>query len=443
MRPKGANVLIVIATLLSVNINVLGQQPQQSSIDKQLQKTDEEIQRLQAIKRRLEAIKKLQGEIEALQAGKDATVRDDSQAGSNTPPEKQDLQQAESFPENVPANNLKTPLPPAEVKPDQIVLHDCQLVVDNPNAYSAFERGICFVARNVTNRKRGTPPGFTNAKPTAAINLSSGDALQLLQTVFGKFVITEKKSSFILQAEEARTDKQVGGGPGNSGTTSLVVKGGVPSALGWAVENGAAVATTSGTTITFRFNPVGTIEALANSGYLTGYQEDENDGVRHFLRKTSIGVSFDANRGRDPGIFTGNKQQISALSFRYQFINERDPRAKRYQKDYEQFIAREAIAFTNTAGKSLDILEKKPTATSSEAEFKDDALQTWFKQTNDLIAEKGPSLNEVATVLKNQLDALPFKQLSPETIAALTDFADGLQGYLKASFLTRLPRVGW
>ena len=62
--------------------------------------------------------------------------------------------------------------------------------------------------------------------------------------------------------ENIRVDKQVGGGSSNAGSTSLVSKGAAPSILGFAVENGALTQNISGTTVTYRGNLVGTIEAL-------------------------------------------------------------------------------------------------------------------------------------------------------------------------------------
>lgn len=317
-----------------------------------------------------------------------------------------------------------------EVTPDNIPLRDCFSVVNDPSKFSAYEQAICFIARDVSSRKS------TDAQ--AGIVLAQ-DGNYLLPVLFGKYVKAESRASFILDAEEARTDKQVGSGPASAGTTTLVVKGGVPSVFGTAVENGAAVADVSGTTITFRFNPVGTLNLLSSKGYITGYRESENDPVLRFLRKTSIGLSFDANRGNTPGTFTGDARQISALSFRYEFINERDPRLKRYQKDWEQFVATEGVKFTNEFVASLKALEIEPPENNDpdnleafEARFKDKSLQDWLDETNKKLAAAGSSLQEVEKVIKAQLDVLPISKFSTETVNALTKFADGFEGYLNS-----------
>jgi hypothetical protein len=60
----------------------------------------------------------------------------------------------------------------------------------------------------------------------------------------------------LARLEEARIDKQVGGAGSNAGSTSIVSKGSVPAILGLAVENGALTRSVSGTTVTFRGNPL-------------------------------------------------------------------------------------------------------------------------------------------------------------------------------------------
>jgi len=146
--------------------------------------------------------------------------------------------------------------------------------------------------------------------------------------------------SFVVDVEASRSDKQFGSDPKSSGTTSLGVKGGIPQVLSWAVENGGAVASTDGTSVTFRVNPVGFVEALSSRGYISAFREAEDDALARFFRRTSVGFSFDTTRGTDPPTFIGSKQQLSAVSFRYQFVNQRDPRAEAYREKWDNFIRR-------------------------------------------------------------------------------------------------------
>jgi hypothetical protein len=330
------------------------------------------------------------------------------------------------------ASEVKTATDPVTPPADRGDTYDCNEVFLHPFNYTRYVEGICFLARQVVNHKK--------RDPAQGIILST-DEVELVISLLGQIVIDQQKASFILEAEDARTDKQTGAGPGAKGTTSLVMKGGVPSILGMAVENGAAVSNTSGTTITFRFNPVGTLEALANKGYISGYRSDQNDGLKRFFRKTSIGVSFDASRGATPGTFTGSSNQISALSFKYVFINQRDPRNSKYQKEWEDFIATKGVDFTKAAAKSFKALERVRTAAAPLPQFKNEALQTWLKTTNGLLANitigsglsgEQQAIRQVQQVIKMQLAVLPVKDIESDksTLEALTNYASGFKTYL-------------
>ena len=177
------------------------------------------------------------------------------------------------------ASEVQTATDPVTPAADPAGTFDCNEVFLHPFNYTRYVEGICFLSRQIVDHKK--------RDPTRGIILSR-DEVELVIAMLGQLMIDQQKASFLLEAEEARTDKQTGAGPNANGTTSLVIKGGVPSILGMAVENGAAVADSSGTTITFRFNPVGTLEALANKGYITGYREDQNNPFARFFRKTSL-----------------------------------------------------------------------------------------------------------------------------------------------------------
>ncbi len=129
----------------------------------------------------------------------------------------------------------------------------------------------------------------------------------------------------VIEAE--RIDKQVGSSSSSSGTTSLTSNGSVPDLLGLAVENGALTQSVSGTTVTFRGNPAGIIEALAKKDYFKiPAQHDEGDPNIRILRNISFALTFDISRGSTPNVFTGSGQQLASYSFRYDILNRRDPR---------------------------------------------------------------------------------------------------------------------
>ncbi|MDT5159049.1 MAG: hypothetical protein QOH51_3406 [Acidobacteriota bacterium] len=310
------------------------------------------------------------------------------------------------------------------------------------NQFSEYERAVCRVVELVRMRKVGTPtsdPDITTSapRPNATIAIRGLQGFEFQQIIAAKLIGREERGKFLVEAEEARTDKQVEGGPSNSGTTSLVVKGGAPSVLGFAVSNGALVQSQSGTTVTFRGNPIGIIKLLNNKTFDESYFEDEKDPTTRFLKKTSFSVSFNTDRGQTPGVFTADKQQVSAYSVRYEFINERDPRHRSHQEALARFLAEEGVNLTGTIAQTMQALTE---VTGAEAganpldraiRFKDPALQSWFQETRALIT--AAAAGDVEATFKSQLDKFPVdKQLTTETRDIIDHFAEGFSGYLSA-----------
>jgi hypothetical protein len=188
--------------------------------------------------------------------------------------------------------------------------------------------------------------------------------------------------------------------------------------LSWGVENGAAIATRDGTTLTFRVNPVGLIEALAGQGYITGFVENEDDAVTRFFRRTSVGFSFDTTRGTDPPTFIGSKQQLSAVSFRYQFVNQRDPRHPRYRKMWDDFFSKEALVFTDQQTQQYMRLQEA----TVQGALRNAILQNWVTAANvalkakrtEVTAAEDPAVEEVRAILEQQAALLPISELDKD-----------------------------
>ena len=248
----------------------------------------------------------------------------------------------------------------------------------------------------------------------------------------------ESYSSFVTQAQELRIDQQMGAGPASSSSTSLVSKGGIPYLFGFAVENGAAEQTQSDTSVTFRFNPGGVINMFADKGFITGAQE-ESDPFMKFLSKTSIGLTFDTSRGDTPGTFTGNRQQLSQVHAQVEFLNERDPRHKRYLADWERFVADEGVKLAQVISKTTTALINwaEPGTNARDMTFRDPALQAWLLKTQKKVAEVDSSLvgveriNAVAKVISEESDQLPIELVSEEAVDAITDFAAKNKTYIE------------
>lgn len=236
-------------------------------------------------------------------------------------------------------------------------------------------------------------------------------------------ILIAKKSTpaFLLEAEEARVDKQIGSTPASSGTTSLVVKGGAPAILGFATENGALTQTSSGTTVTFRGNPIGIYHALANHGLVSSYIEDEKDPITRLLRKTSFAFSFDTDRGPQPGVFTASKQQLSSVSARIEFINKRKPSV--YTKEWNDFLGKQAQSFANTIAASNSVMIDPNTV-----EWNDPVLKDWYAETQAALSTA--SVDTIEDVLRAQIDKMPVADLSAQTVAQLNGIESAMGAYL-------------
>lgn len=465
MKRHVSRAVVFVVLLIAVTGCVSSVRAQEPPLDEQIKQKEAELKELKE-RRRQERIKQLRAELQQLEGGSDpangsapasspspAAAIDppanpgspniSSNATTTGPPPSASVSTTNAATSTTPLINLKLAAAPKELMKDLLpVLTACQVVLSSstPGAFSRYEEALCGLARDIDRRKNGsvintTPPRTVPGIPNAGISLSEDKGL-LLPIMLGKLAKAEGKNSFtsfIMEADEARTDKQVGGSPATAGSTSLTTKGGVPSIFGWAVENGAATSSLDGTSLTFRFNPVGTVQALSGIGFLTGFRRAQNDSFLNFFRKTSVGLSFDTSRGDLPGTFTGRKQQLSAVSFRYEFVNDREPRLPKYQRQWEEFVATKGVAFAQVVYEStLAIQELTGTPGRRAFKFKDIALQSWLEQTNDLLATPGLRSEEIKQILIEQLDLLPIKNLSEETSNALTDFGTALVEYADA-----------
>jgi hypothetical protein len=295
-------------------------------------------------------------------------------------------------------------------------------------SYSKLDEALCRTGKDITDQ-------------TTEFDLESQQA-NILTILIAKLLKTrtngESYSKFVTEAQDIRTDQQMGAGPTSNSSTSLVSKGGIPYLFSFAVENGAAEQSQQDTAVTFRFNPAGVINMFSNKGFITGFRETEAEPVLKFLRKTSIGLTFDTSRGDTPGTFTGNRQQLSQVQARVEFVNERDPRHKKYLVDWENFVANEGVILADAISKVTVATTNwaDPAAAESDITFKDPALQAWLIETQKKIAAVDPSvvgvarINAIAKVISEQADQIPIDLVSEDTVNAITAFAEKQQSYI-------------
>ena len=230
--------------------------------------------------------------------------------------------------------------------------------------------------------------------------------------------------------EDERSDKQVGAPASAAGTTTLVSKGTVPKVLGFAVENGAVSRLQSGTTVTFRTNFGGAARALAGKGYLDLTPID--DAAMGLLSRLAVSASFDTSRGNTDGesAFTGDEQQLSQWTARFQVVNRRDPQSKQALQRWTERVG-SAVVGVNTVATALDAQLRV-----------DPAVQAWitktaaavdFVKTRDAgktVAERTASVAEALKAAEATFPTAGAMQLTTRT--ALDDYDRS-----SADFLTR------
>jgi hypothetical protein len=303
---------------------------------------------------------------------------------------------------------------------------------------SKYEGAICELAIRIAARP---------SEKYLHLSIDQGQLFSIMIVKLLKSKASESYVSFVTQAQEQRVDQQVGAGPSSQGTTSLVVKGGVPYFFGLAVENGAATQSQSDTTITYRVNPAGMLNLIQKKGFISGFRQNDHDPFLKVLGKTSLGFTFDTSRGSTPGVFTGDKQQLSAFSARIEFVNERDPRLKKYERDWEKFVSEEQVKLSDQISRTSLALNDWGTE-DDEGSFKDPALQAWLIQTNNALKTVDQNLSseqrvsQYATILRARADLLPVDLVSPETAQAVTDFAKRFLAYTqkKDELLERIAK---
>ena len=291
---------------------------------------------------------------------------------------------------------------------------------------SAYDRALCQIAAEVV-RNNNRPIILADDQTALMIILVA----KLLRANQGE---GESYAAFVTEAQENRIDQQMGAGPTSNSATSIVSKGGIPYLLGFAVENGAATRTEKDTSITFRLNPGGLVNLFADRGFITGYQASENDSLLKFLRKSSIGLTFDTSRGDTPDVFTGRGQQLSEISARYEFFNDRDPRKKKYAAMWEHFVANEMVKLSTQIGAATDALLDQSDKAGG-IKFKEPALQAWLIQLNKEVSNIDPALtgaariNAVAAVINTQADKVPVALVSATAVAAISGFGREFKTY--------------
>jgi hypothetical protein len=209
----------------------------------------------------------------------------------------------------------------------------------------------------------------------------------------------------LAEVEESRVDEQLGSTSSAAGSTNLVSKGGIPAVFALAVENGALTQSVSGTTLTFRGTPAGIVDALRNKGF----GDVLPDQGSPWTRRISFSASFDASRGNPENTaqFTGDRQQLSQWTARYEVINRRDLGDPRYQMLFEKTLG----------GNAADLAQAE---LSARAVFTTDpVLREWATRVDEAAIAAGPDHAAIRTALRRGFQQFPRDRLADTSRGAL------------------------
>jgi hypothetical protein len=324
----------------------------------------------------------------------------------------------------VPLNLTRPPAPlldtPATV--EVLPIRNCSVVQQSVASASYLEKYFCARVTQIQRDKQ--------ANQITGLDLRR-DFFFFMITLLAR----EGRAQYVVAAENERVDKQSGSDASGSGSTSLVSKGSVASILSTALDTGGLLKSLNGSTMTLRGNLVGLAKAIAARGFISGF--DEDSPVTRFFRRTSFGLGFDPNRlvTTGLGIVTGNKQQFSNVSFRFDIYNKRDSRLPRYKRDWDNFLANQSEALVAQTQASLLALTNPSNNTWNDA-----ALQDWYVLADNAI--RAADGNQVEAIFRDQLNKAPTN-LSSTTAGELRSFDKRFKAWLdeRESILDRIAKA--
>jgi len=295
---------------------------QTNPLDEEIKQREKELNELKA-----QRIKQIEAEIERMKAEVEKLKGGPSESPVNTA-----TPTGTRAPQNDVNTQLKSPLIIKNTTP-RIISNSSTQAGGNPclllQDISKIDSKICDIATNAISEGAGNINSDSSWGELAAVFAEQLNSVVTTALTSTSGLTSGKKMALLEDSEKKRTDKQVGATSTNTGTTSLVVKGGAPAIIGWAIENGSMTSAIDGNTITLRLNPVNFARAFLDrqglydiKNYTDGASKDQ---FNEFLKKLNFGFSFDTSRGQETPTFIVSKQQLASWSVRYEFVNQRNP----------------------------------------------------------------------------------------------------------------------
>lgn len=269
-----------------------------------------------------------------------------------------------------------------------------------------------------------------NAVPfSRTVESSAGGPL--LQLVASRLVDKEAYRT-LADLMAVSTATQVGSTSDSGGTTSVALKGLVPAILGFAVERGAIARDIDDTVATFRVSPAGFVKALQGRGLLDIYHDYSRSQAYRVASMFSGSVSFDTSRGANAGSLTADEQQLSAWSISVMLLNQRDPRAKSYGREWRE-VAKQQGGPLIAARHALDeALQKWPVFTDWQERLAErvrrDVDEPWARDGNTRAASA-----RFRAILESELPAIAgFEEPDGTVVTAMSAYVAQLTTVVEA-----------
>ncbi len=173
-------------------------------------------------------------------------------------------------------------------------------------------------------------------------------------TSYQQYLAFKKAEHTALQgAEQQRLDKQTSSSAGSGDTTSATSKASVPWLMGFAVEHGALTQSVENNLITFRGNVANILKAFDAKDYVESYRAYQDNTAVNLVSLASFSVSYASNSNSQASSSQGT---LAGYSVHLDLYNHRDPRDRRYIKQWASVVNRSLTDLATRVGQAHDVI---------------------------------------------------------------------------------------
>src|SRR5208337_4819661 len=170
-------------------------------------------------------------------------------------------------------------------------------------------------------------------------------------TQYQRYLAFAKVEHAALQAaEQQRLDKQTSSSSGSGNTTSATNKPSVPWLLGFAVEHGALTQSVENNLITVRGNVANIAKALDAKDYVESYRRYQDNNLLYLISLASFSLSYTSSNSQA----SSSQGTFAGYSVHLDLYNHRDPRDKRYIKQWASVVNRGLTNLATRVGEFHD-----------------------------------------------------------------------------------------